>query len=192
MQNLYWRNYAGVQIRHRVSRDFVKVWDPESKGTFYVDQTTMRGRMHIPTIAVDVLHEYSDKACYTNQVTINAIRPRELTAIAQKLKHELLVQKAATVVQTKYLEPNWRGSFMLQERLEAVIVEAIEWDNERKIKKNYPKDQMLSAHDSHVWKDITNLLCHHQVIYAPVPGGVKYRVEAEHRDPIWEEDEGKK
>jgi ankyrin repeat protein len=186
-QNLYWRNYGAVQIRRRVANDFVKVYDPASKGTFYVDETTMQGRMHLPASAIDVLRTYADKACYTTQVTINAIRPRELTDLAHTLKLEMLVKKAATVVQTQYLESSWRGSFLLPLQLDTLIVEAIEWDNERKIKKNRPEDEILSTEDTDIRRDIIALLCAYEVVYPPPEGGVKYRIAAEHRNPIWEE-----
>ena len=98
----------------------------------------------------------------------------------------VLVEKAATVVQTRYLEPSWRGSFLLIQRLNAIVAEAIEWDNERKLKKNRPKDEILSSGDEDIIRDIIRLLCAHEIIYPPTEGGAKYSVAAEHRDPIWE------
>ena len=187
IQNMFWRKKGFLELRQKVSNDFVKVWDPESKGTFYVDLTTMGGRMHIPSVTVNCLSEYSEKACFKEQVILRAIRPKELTYKAEKLKHKLLVKQAAAMVQTKYLEPSWRGSILLPEDVHGIIREAIQSSNEKKRKKNHPESEMLPENEKFQVEIIT-LLCLAGVLYEAVDGGVKFRVEAEHREPIWEAD----
>jgi uncharacterized protein len=127
LQNFFWHKFGGlVTMRERVTRDFVMVWDPESKGTFYVDLTTMMGRMNLPLSVKGCLREYSDAAKFKNIINIRAIRPRELNEKAEILNREKKIKIYATKFQ-KGLH-KIRGKIFSLEQLVNMIEEMLEDD----------------------------------------------------------------
>ena len=101
------------------ARDFVMIYDPESQGIFYCDQTTMRTQMHLPPVVRGVLREYSEESRFKNIMTIRALRPWQLNEKATQLQFEKKLRKIAAKVQ-QTLEKT-KGKYFQYEELCGII-----------------------------------------------------------------------
>ena len=117
--NMFWRKCGSMLLRERVARDFVMVYDPESQGIFYCDQTTMRTQMHLPPVVRGVLREYSEESRFKNIMSIRALRPWQLNEKATQLQFEKKLREIAAKVQ-QTLEKT-KGKYFHYEELCGII-----------------------------------------------------------------------
>ena len=103
LQNFFWSKFSVVVMKERVVRDFVMVYDPESKGTFYVDKTVMAGRMYLPDSVKGCIRDYTNSTRFTNPITICALRPWQLNDKAEMLNFQEMINTFGSKIQ-KILE----------------------------------------------------------------------------------------